>query len=79
MIDIRKEFEKMSKQGKFNLHFYLIHVMAIVIMFCLGITVLTLDKVISNQETKIEQLQDKVTRLEQIQNNLITHINSVGG
>ena len=79
MNDIRKEFHKLSKQGKFNLHFYLIHFMVIVIMFCLGLTVLTLDKVISNQETKIEQLQEKVTRLEQIQNILITHINRVGG
>ena len=79
MNDIRKEFHKLSKQGKFNLQIYLIHVMAIVIMFCLGLTVLTLDNVISNQETKIEQLQEKVTRLEHIQNNLITHINRVGG
>lgn len=79
MNDIRKEFEKLSKQGKFNLHFYLIHVMMIIIMLCLAVTVLTLEKTISNQENKIEQLQEKVTRLEQIQNNLITHINRVGG
>ena len=74
-----KEYQNLSKQGKFNLHFYLIHVMVIVIMLGLAVTVLTLEKVTSNQENKIEQLQEKVTRLEQIQNNLITHINRVGG
>lgn len=74
-----KEYQNLSKQGKFNLHFYLIRVMVIVIMLGLAVTVLTLEKVTSNQENKIEQLQEKVTRLEQIQNNLITHINRVGG
>lgn len=79
MNDIKNEFNKLSKQGKINVHYYLIHIMTICLFLLLALTVLALDNVIIKQENQIEQLQEKVKMMEQIQNNLIVHINRVGG
>lgn len=79
MNAIKKEFNKLSKQGKINVRFHLVTLMIVSIMILMGLTILSLEFTILNQQNQIEHLQEKVSRIEQIQNNLITHINRVGG
>lgn len=79
MKDIKKEFNKLSKQGKFNFHFYIISVIITITLLLMCLTILSLSDRVTKQYYEIEQLEQKMNRLENIQNSLIVHIHRVGG
>ena len=70
------EYQKLSKQGKFNLHYYLISLILLALMFSLTITSLiaydNLQNQILNQQEQIEYLNNQIIKI-------ITDINGVGG
>ncbi len=65
MNDIKKEFNKLSKQGKINVYYYFIltFLSLILISMCLSMVILT--NTIKTQEKQIEELQVKIIILEQ--------------
>ncbi len=65
MNDIKKEFNKLSKQGKINVYycFILTFLSLILISMCLSMVILT--NTIKTQEKQIEELQVKIIILEQ--------------
>lgn len=79
MKDIKKEFNKLSKQGKFNFHCYIISVIITITLLFMGLTILSLRDTVTKQSYEIEKLEQKMNRLENIQNSLIVHIHKVGG
>ena len=76
MNDIRKEYKNLSKQGKFNLHYYLISLILLVLMFSLTITSLVaydnLQNQIVSQQKQIDYLNNQIIKI-------IADINGVGG
>ena len=71
-----KEYQKLSKQGKFNLHYYLITLILTVLLLLLIITNLfaydNLQNQILNQKEQIDYLNNQIIKI-------IADINSVGG
>ena len=71
-----KEYQNRSKQGKFNLHYYLISLILVVLMFSLTITSLiaydNLQNQIVSQQKQIDYLNNQIIKI-------IADINGVGG
>ena len=71
-----KEYQNLSKQGKFNLHYYLISLILVVLMFLLTITSLiaydNLQNQIVSQQKQIDYLNIQIIKI-------IADINGVGG
>lgn len=71
-----KEYQKLSKQGKFNLYYYLISLILLVLMFSLTITSLVaydnLQNQIVSQQKQIDYLNNQIIKI-------IADINGVGG
>lgn len=71
-----KEYQNLSKQGKFNLHYYLISLILSVLMFSLTITSLVaydnLQNQIVSQQKQIDYLNNQIIKI-------IADINGVGG
>ena len=71
-----KEYQNLSKQGKFNLHYYLISLILLVLMFSLTITSLVaydnLQNQIVSQQKQIDYLNNQIIKI-------IADINGVGG
>ena len=71
-----KEYQELSKQGKFNLHYYLISLILTVLLFSLVITSLivydNLQNQIVNQQEQIDYLNNQIIKI-------IADINGVGG
>ena len=71
-----KEYQNLSKQGKFNLHYYLISLILLVLMFSLTITSLiaydNLQNQIVSQQKQIDYLNNQIIKI-------IADINGVGG
>ena len=71
-----KEYQKLSKQGKFNLYYYLISLILLVLMFSLTITSLVaydnLQNQIVSQQKQIDYLNIQIIKI-------IADINGVGG
>ena len=75
-MEIIKEYKKLSKQGKFNLHYYLISLILLLLMFSLTITSLiaydNLQNQIVSQQKQIDYLNNQIIKI-------IADINGVGG
>lgn len=71
-----KEYQNLSKQGKFNLHYYLISLILLALMFSLTITSLiaydNLQNQIVSQQKQIDYLNNQIIKI-------IADINGVGG
>lgn len=71
-----KEYQKLSKQGKFNFHYYLISLILLVLMFSLTITSLVaydnLQNQIVSQQKQIDYLNNQIIKI-------IADANGVGG
>ena len=71
-----KEYQNLSKQGKFNLHYYLISLILLLLMFSLTITSLiaydNLQNQIVSQQKQIDYLNNQIIKI-------IADINGVGG
>lgn len=71
-----KEYRELSKQGKFNLHYYLITLILTVLLLSLVITILlaydNLQNQIVNQQEQIDYLNNQIIKI-------IADINGAGG
>lgn len=71
-----KEYRELSKQGKFNLHYYLITLILTVLLLSLVITSLlaydNLQNQIVNQQEQIDYLNNQIIKI-------IADINGAGG
>ena len=67
MIDIKKEFNKLSKQGKINVYYYFILSFLSLIIISMCLSLISLTNTIKTQEKQIEELQVKTIKIEQIQ------------
>ena len=71
-----KEYRNLSKQGKFNLHYYLITLILSVLLLLIVITNLftydNLQNQIINQQEQIDYLNNQIIKI-------IADINGVGG
>ena len=67
MNDIRKEFHKLSKQGKINAYYYFILAFLSLILISMCLSLISLTNTIKTQEKEIEELQVKIIMIEQIQ------------
>ena len=71
-----KEYQNLSKQGKFNLHYYLILLILLFLMFSFTITSLiaydNLQNQIVSQQKQIDYLNNQIIKI-------IADINVVGG
>ena len=71
-----KEYKNLSKQGKFNLHYYLITLILSVLLLLIVITNLftydNLQNQIINQQEQIDYLNNQIIKI-------IADINGVGG
>ena len=76
MNDIRKEFHKLSKQGKINAYYYFILAFLSLILISMCLSLIRLTNTIKTQEKEIKELQVKSIIIEQRQKNLF---NSYGG
>ena len=76
MNDIRKEFHKLSKQGKINAYYYFILAFLSLILISMCLSLIRLTNTIKTQEKEIKELQVKTIIIEQRQKNLF---NSYGG
>ena len=76
MNDIRKEFHKLSKQGKINAYYYFILAFLSLILIIMCLSLISLTNTIKTQEKEIKELQVKTIIIEQRQKNLF---NSYGG
>ena len=65
MIDIKKEFNKLSKQGKINTYYYLILSFLSLILISMCLTMISLTNTIKTQEKEIKELQVKTIIIEQ--------------
>ena len=70
MKDIKKEFNKLSKQGKINAYYYLIIFFLSLILVSIGLSLISLTHTIKTQEKEIEKLQVKTIIIEQRQENI---------
>ena len=65
MKDIKKEFNKLSKQGKINAYYYLILFFLSLILITMCLSLISLTHTIKTQEKEIEKLQVKTIIIEQ--------------
>ncbi len=65
MKDIKKEFQKLSKQGKINAYYYLILSFLSLILISMCLTMISLTNTIKTQEKEIKELQVKTIIIEQ--------------
>ena len=65
MKDIKKEFNKLSKQGKINAYYYLILFFLSLILVSMGLSLISLTNTIKTQEKEIKELQVKTIIIEQ--------------
>lgn len=65
MKDIKKEFNKLSKQGKINTYYYLILLFLSLILITMCLSLISLSHTIKTQEKEIEKLQVKIIIIEQ--------------
>ena len=65
MKDIKKEFNKLSKQGKIKAYYYLILFFLSLILVIMGLSLISLTHTIKTQEKEIEKLQVKTIIIEQ--------------
>ena len=65
MKDIKKEFNKLSKQGKINAYYYLILFFLSLILVSMGLSLISLTHTIKTQEKEIDELQVKTIIIEQ--------------
>ena len=65
MKDIKKEFNKLSKQGKINAYYYLILFFLSLILVIMGLSLINLTHTIKTQEKEIDELQVKTIIIEQ--------------
>ena len=65
MNDIKKEFNKLSKQGKINAYYYLILFFLSLILVSMGLSLISLTNTIKKQEKEIDELQVKTIIIEQ--------------
>ena len=65
MKDIKKEFNKLSKQGKINAYYYLILFFLSLILVSMGLSLISLTHTIKTQEKEIVELQVKTIIIEQ--------------
>ena len=67
MKDIKKEFNKLSKQGKINAYYYFILTFLALILISMCLSLISLTNTIKTQEKQIEELQVKIIIIEQRQ------------
>ena len=65
MKDIKKEFNKLSKQGKINAYYYLILSFLSLILISMFLSLISLTNTIKTQEKEIKELQVKTIIIEQ--------------
>lgn len=65
MNDIRKEFHKLSKQGKINTYYYFILSFLSLILIIMCLSLINLTNTIKIQEKEIKELQVKTIIIEQ--------------
>ena len=65
MKDIKKEFNKLSKQGKINAYYYLILFFLSLILITMCLSLISLTHIVKTQEKEIEKLQVKTIIIEQ--------------
>ena len=65
MKDIKKEFNKLSKQGKINAYYYMILFFLSLILVSMGLSLISLTHTIKTQEKEIKELQVKTIIIEQ--------------
>ena len=73
MNDIKKEFNKLSKQGKINAYYYLILSFLSLILIIMYLSLISLTHTVKTQEKEIEELQVKTIIIEQRQENLFNN------
>ena len=67
MKDIKKEFNKLSKQGKINALYYFILSFLSLILISMCLSMISLTNTIKTQAKQIEELQVKIIKIEQLQ------------
>ena len=67
MKDIKKEFNKLSKQGKINVLYYFILSFLSLILISMCLSMISLTNTIKTQAKQIEELQVKIIKIEQLQ------------
>ena len=65
MKDIKKEFQKLSKQGKINAYYYFISTFLSLILIIMSLSLISLTNTVKTQEKQIEELQVKTIIIEQ--------------
>ena len=65
MNDIKKEFNKLSKQGKINAYYYFILTFLSLILIIMSLSLISLTNTVKTQEKQIEELQVKTIIIEQ--------------
>ena len=65
MNDIKKEFNKLSKQGKINAYYYFILTFLSLILTIMILSLISLTNTVKTQEKQIEELQVKTIIIEQ--------------
>ena len=65
MNDIKKEFNKLSKQGKINAYYYFILTFLSLILISMCLSLISLTNTVKTQEKQIEELQVKTIIIEQ--------------
>ena len=65
MKDIKKEFNKLSKQGKINAYYYFILIFLSLILIIMCLSLISLTNTVKTQEKQIEELQVKTIIIEQ--------------
>ena len=65
MKDIKKGFNKLSKQGKINTYYYLILSFISLILISMFLSLISLTNTVKTQEKQIEELQVKTIIIEQ--------------
>ena len=65
MNDIKKEFNKLSKQGKINAYYYFILTFLSLILISMCLSLISLTHTIKTQEKEIDKLQVKTIIIEQ--------------
>ena len=65
MNGIKKEFNKLSKQGKINVYYYFILNFLSLILISVCLSLISLTNTIKIQEKEIKELQEKIIIIEQ--------------
>lgn len=65
MNDIKKEYNKLSKQGKINAYYYFILTFLSLILISMCLSLISITNTIKTQEKEIEELQVKTIIIEQ--------------